>query len=77
MDKKNLSEIQETQEMWVWSLGQEGPLEEEWQATPVLLPGESHGRRSLLGYGPQSHKESDTTEQQTLSLFIVKVKVIV
>ena len=30
--------------------------------TPVLLPGEFHGKRSLAGYSPQSHKELDTTE---------------
>ena len=30
--------------------------------TPVLLPGEFHGQRSLVGYSPWSHKESDTTE---------------
>ena len=30
--------------------------------TPVLLPGKSHGRRSLVGYSPWGHKESDTTE---------------
>ena len=35
----------------------------EWQPTPVLLPGESHGGRSLAGYSPQGHKEMDTTEQ--------------
>ena len=29
---------------------------------PVLLPGESHGQRSLAGYSPWGHKESDTTE---------------
>ena len=32
------------------------------QPTPVFLPGESHGQRSLVGYGPQGHKELDTTE---------------
>jgi len=32
------------------SLGQEGPLEEEMASTPVFLPGESHGQRSLVGY---------------------------
>ena len=32
------------------------------QPTPVFLPGESHGQRSLVGYSPQGHKESDTTE---------------
>ena len=30
----------------------EDPLEEEWQPAPVLLPGESHGQRSLAGYSP-------------------------
>ena len=33
------------------------------QPTPVFLPGESHGRRSLVGYSPWGRKESDTTEQ--------------
>ena len=32
------------------------------QPTPVFLPGESHGQRSLLGYSPRGRKESDTTE---------------
>ena len=32
------------------------------QPTPVFLPGESDGQRSLAGYSPWSHKESDTTE---------------
>ena len=35
----------------------------KWQPTPVLLPGESHGQRSLVGYSPWSRKESDTTER--------------
>ena len=34
----------------------------EWQPTPVFLSGESHGQRSLAGYNPWGHKESDTTE---------------
>ena len=37
-------------------------LEEDWQPTPVFLPGESHGQRTLVGYSPLGHKESDTTE---------------
>ena len=41
----------------------------EWQPTPVFLPGESHGQRSLAGYRPWGHKESDRTERLTLSLF--------
>ena len=35
----------------------------QWQPTPVLLPGKSHGRRSLVGCSPRGHKESDMTEQ--------------
>ena len=33
-----------------------------WHPTPVLLPGKSHGWRSLVGYSPWGHEESDTTE---------------
>ena len=36
-----------------------------WQPTPVFLPGESHGQRSLVGYNPWGHKESVMTEQLT------------
>ena len=46
------------------------PWKSEWQPTPVFLPGESHGLRSLEGYSPWSHKESDTNERLTLSLFL-------
>ena len=35
----------------------------QWHPTPVLLPGKSHGRRSLVGYSPWGREESDTTEQ--------------
>ena len=38
------------------------PWREKWQPTPVFLPRESHGERSLVGCGPWGHKESDTTE---------------
>ena len=34
-----------------------------WQPTPVFLPGESHWRRSLVGYSSRGRKESDTTER--------------
>ena len=46
---KHLPVMWETQ---VWSLGWKDPLEKEMQRTPVLLPGESHGQRSLAGYSP-------------------------
>ena len=35
----------------------------QWQPTPVLLPGKSHGWRSLVGYSPWGRKELDMTEQ--------------
>ena len=56
------------------SLGWEDALEAAWQPTPVFLPGELHGQRSLVDYSPWGHKESDTTEQLTLSLFSLSVK---
>ena len=34
----------------------------KWQHTPVFLPGESHGQRSLMGYSPWGHKGSEMTE---------------
>ena len=52
---KNLSAMQE---IWVWSLGQEDPLEKEWLPTPVFLPGEFHGQRNLVGYSPWGRKET-------------------
>ena len=39
------------------------PWRREWLPTPVLLLGESHGQRSLAGYSPWDHTESDTMEQ--------------
>ena len=48
------------------------PWRRKWQPTPVFLPGESHGQRSLVGYSPWGRKESDTTERlHFLSLCIV------
>ena len=41
------------------------PWIRECQPTPVFLPGEFHGLGSLMGYGPQGHKKSDTTERLT------------
>ena len=38
------------------------PWRRAWQPTPVFLPGEYHGQRSLAGYSSWGHKELDTTE---------------
>ena len=61
---KNLPAMQETR---VRSLIGKIPWRRKWQPTPVFLPGESHGQRSLGGYSPWGHKELDTTEQLTLT----------
>ena len=59
---KNLLTMQET---WVQSLGPEDPLEKGMQPTPVSLPGELHGQRSLAGYSSRGRKKSDTAEPLT------------
>ena len=56
---KKLLTMWETQ---VWSLGQEAPLEKGIQPSPVFLPGEFHGQRSLASYSPWGCKELDTTD---------------
>ena len=38
------------------------PWKRAGQPTPLFLPGEYHGQRSLVGFSPQGHKESDMTE---------------
>ena len=50
------------QEMRVWPLGQEAPLEKGMATHSSILAWWSHGQRSLEGYSPWRHKESDTTE---------------
>ena len=46
---KNLPAMQE---IWVGKI----PWRKEWIPTPVFLPGEFHGQRSLAGYSPWAHK---------------------
>ena len=46
------------------------PWRRKWPPTLIFWPREFHGQRSLAGYGSQGHKESDLTEQLTLSLLI-------
>ena len=75
---KNLPEMQATQ---VWSLQcgrcwfdprvRKIPWKKKWQSTPVFLPEEFHGQRSLEGYSPWAHKESDRTDWLTLLHMVV------
>ena len=53
---KNLPAVQET---WLGKI----PWRREWQPTPIFLPGEFHGQRSLAGYSPWGHRQSDRTER--------------
>ena len=46
---------------WIPGVGKI-PWRRKWQPTPVSLLGESRGQRSLMGYSPWDHKESDVTE---------------
>ena len=52
------------------------PWKGKWQPTPVFLPGESHGQRSLAGYSLWDHKESDTTERLNTAQHIYAVAVL-
>ena len=56
---KKLPAVRET---WVRSCVRKIPWRRAWPPTPVFLPGEAQGRRSLAGYGPRGRRESGTTE---------------
>ena len=60
---QNPPAVQEPQEARVQSLGWKIPWRRARQPTPVFLPGEPHGQRSLLSYSPQGRKESELTEE--------------
>ena len=64
---KNLPAMWET---WVRSQGGEDlhAWRRAWQPTPVFVPGKFHGQRSPVSYSPWGCKESEMTEQLTLSL---------
>ena len=47
------------------------PWRRKWQATPVCLPGEFHGQRSLVGYSPWGLKELDRTDPTPLCLYAI------
>ena len=49
----------------------------KWQPTPVFLPGESRGQRSLAGYSPLGLKESDTEENAHTRHQLFEVRIII
>ena len=58
-------------ETWVQSPGREDLLEKEMATHSSILPGKSHGQRSLVDYSPWGQKELDTTEQLKRSILSV------
>ena len=48
----------------------------KWQPIPVLLPGKFHEQRSLKGYSPRGHKESDTTEYTAQHIYMESRKMV-
>ena len=53
--------MQGMQEMQVWSLGYEDPLQYKMAATPVFLPRKFRGKRSLVAYSSWGHEELHVT----------------
>ena len=51
------------------------PWRRKWQPTPVLLPGESHGWKTLVGYNPWGRKELDTAERLHFTSLQTKMRV--
>ena len=49
------------------------PCKRAWQPTPVFLPGESHGQKTLEGYSPWCYKESDMTKLLTHRRFLIHI----
>ena len=57
--------MQETWEFDLWV--KKFSWRRKWRLTPVFLPAEYHGEKSLAGYSPWDHKVSDTAKRLTLS----------
>ena len=53
------------------------PWRRKWQPTPVFLPGKSHGQRSVAGYSPWGHKESDTKPKTTTTIIQRNIFIVI
>ena len=62
LEAQTVKHLPTMRETWVQSLVGKISWRRKWQPTPVFLPGKSPRWRSLVGYSPWGHKESDTTE---------------
>ena len=56
----------------IWSLSGKIPYRRKWQPTPVFLPREFHGQRSLVSHRPRGRKESDTTEELSTCTHVLR-----
>ena len=54
----NAGDMRHEFDPWVGKI----PWRRKWQPTPIFLPGKPHGQRSLVGYSPWGHEDSDRTE---------------
>ena len=61
-DRQQVKRLSAVWETWVRSLSREDPLEKEMATHSGILAWRIHGWRSLVGYSPWGHKESNTTE---------------
>ena len=60
--KESTCQCKRCKRCWFDPLVSKTPWRRAWQPTAVFLPGESHGQKNLVGYGPKGCKELDTTE---------------
>ena len=61
--KENISKVKKEPMEWENIFSNYLSWRRKRQPTPVLLPGKSHGQRSLVGYCPWGRKKSETTER--------------
>ena len=66
---QRLKHLPARRETWVHPWVRKILWRRKWQPTPVFLPGESHGQKSLVGYSPQGRKELDMTERLHFTLW--------
>ena len=68
---QRLKRLPAMRETWIRSLGWKDPLEKEMATHSSILAWRIPWTRSLVGYSPRGHKESDTTEQLDLTFSLL------
>ena len=67
MDKEAWKEMVTHPSILAWRIPWTKKPGRKWQPSPVFLPGEAHGQKSLAGFSPWGGKELDTTELLTFT----------